>query len=120
MSKRYKFIALSIVILAYAFMQIATRKDVCNSDCQAIGSIFVDLDKTYPDAVYSVQRCSLGTSSDSICVYVNSAVVTNWNQVAERTCTLATANGLLQQKVYILANTTNIMVTDTLARLQCP
>lgn len=117
MLKKYKFIALGIIMLVYAFMQMATKKDLCDPDCQTLRSIYEDLGKTYP-AVNFVQRCSLYAGSDSICVYVNASVTNDWNQVAERTCILATANGLPRQKVYILSS--NSTTSDTLARLQCP
>jgi hypothetical protein len=116
MTKRYKFIALTIVILAYALMQIATKKEVCDNDCQAMQEIYNELQKVYP-AVHYVERC-IYPITDSICVYVIASTGGDWNQIAEKTCSLATANGLLQQKVFILGGTSSTM--DTLARLQCP
>jgi hypothetical protein len=120
MLKKYRFPALGIIILAYAFMQMATSKDLCDPDCQALRSIYVDL-HTNNNFVYSVNRCPDYMTRDTICVYVNSSGTADWNLLAERTCMLATANGLLQQHVFVLGDySTSTMTIDTLAEIQCP
>jgi hypothetical protein len=105
------------ILFCYAFMYIATSKQpLCNDDCEKtekVASILLQ-DKKYVQSVY---RCTQPRISDTLCVFVKDMIGINWNLLADTTCLLATQNGLLQQKIFVLKGN---YPYDTVARKICP
>jgi hypothetical protein len=120
MIRKYKLLILTVIILSYALMHVATRKDICDTDCEKVYSVHQAL-KLGRNYVYNVTRCSFYPSSDTLCVLVDltSGAGVDWNALADTTCTYASQYGLSNQKVFIIGGT-NGFANDTVARKQCP
>lgn len=105
------------LLFCYAFMYIATTKKMpCEDDCEKVRSVRIAYEnKSY---VTSVNRCSFPRVSDTLCIYVKDTIGVDWNHLADTTCIIATQQGLLQQKIFILKSGT--IPFDTLARKICP
>jgi hypothetical protein len=116
MHSRYRFLVLSLIIVFYAFLYIATRKDPpCENDCPKIGAIVSTLVTKY-NYVYGVNRCE--NMPTGLCVVVMDTPGVDWNHLADTTCFLAKQQNLYAQQVLILKN--GSYPYDTLGRAQCP
>lgn len=116
--RKIKLLILSLILIIYASLYIATSKDVpCEGDCEKLSQITYALSnsRTY---VFGVYRCTQPRISDSLCVYVKDTLGINWNLFADTVCIIATQHGLLQQKIFVLKTGTS--PPDTLARKICP
>lgn len=110
-----KSFLLVIILSAYAFLYIATTKPVhCEGDCERTLNTYIALNAGR-DYVYNVSRCSPQVT-DTLCILVKDTTGINWDLFADTACMVATQNGLLQQKIFVLKNATH----DTLARKSCP
>ena len=114
---QYKKPLFFLLLTGYALLYTATSKQVpCDDDCEKTGRVFQQLstNRTY---VYGVYRCTQPRPSDTLCVLVRDTSGINWNMFADTACKIATQQGLLQQKIFILKNGTNPY--DTLAKKLC-
>lgn len=119
MFKRFRFLFLSLILVTYSLLYIATTKKWnCDADCERIDAIdsVLSKDRNY---VYYTGRCGWQQGSDSICVWVKDTTGIDWNLLADTVCQVANVNGLARQKIFIL-KTTNSGLPDTVARKQCP
>ena len=109
---------LPLIVIVYASLYIATSKDVpCEGDCQKVyeTGIAISNSRTY---VYGVYRCTQPRISDTLCIIVKDTLGINWNLFADTVCIIATQQGLIQQKIFVLKSGTS--PPDTLARKVCP
>jgi hypothetical protein len=117
--KNRKPVILSLILIAYALLYIATKPNFpCEGDCAKVQAVDSTIRKGRESYVLGTVRCSWGYVSDTLCVYVKDTSGVNWNLLADTTCIIATQSGLLQQKVFILKS--NTYPPDTLARKICP
>jgi predicted 3-demethylubiquinone-9 3-methyltransferase (glyoxalase superfamily) len=118
MFKRFRFLFLALILISYSLLYIATSIDRCDANCERISAVDTLLKKNR-DYVYYTSRCNWSAASDSICVWVKDTSGIDWNLLADTVCQIATVNGLLQQKVFILKSTTTGF-PDTVVKKQCP
>jgi predicted 3-demethylubiquinone-9 3-methyltransferase (glyoxalase superfamily) len=118
MLKRFKFFFLSLLLISYALLYIATSKPFpCDADCEAMTALDT-LVKKNRDYVYTANRC-YQPASDSICVWVKDSSGIDWNLLADTVCQVATSKGLLQQYIIVLkVNSTGN--PDTVLKKRCP
>ena len=117
--KNIKLIILSLILILYAFLYIATKPNFpCEGDCAKVQAVDSTIRHGRESYIIGTGRCSRGYISDTLCVYVRDTLSINWNLLADTTCTIAVQNGLLQQKIFILKYGT--YPPDTLARKICP
>jgi len=120
MFKRYKYVFLSLILLTYALLYIATSYPpnfTCDTDCERMIGLDTTLRKNR-DYVYTANRC-YQPASDSICVTVKDTIGIDWNLLADTICQIATSKGLLQQNIFIL-KTNSTGIPDTVVKKQCP
>lgn len=116
MHSRYRFLVLSLIIVFYSFLYIATRKEPpCENDCPKFLEINNTLRTGY-NYIYSVSRCE--NLPTGLCVLVMDTPGVDWNHLADTTCYLAKEQNLFAQQVLILKN--GSYPYDTLGRAQCP
>jgi hypothetical protein len=116
--RKLKWLILPLILIVYAFLYIATTKNVeCEGDCDKVYQTGKSLSnsRTY---VLSTYRCTLPGVSDTLCIYVKDTIGINWNLFADTVCIIATQQGLIRQKIFVLKNGTS--PPDTLARKVCP
>lgn len=118
MFKRYRFIFLTLILISYSLLYIATTKSFpCDSDCETMAAVDTLIQKNR-DYVYTANRC-YRPSSDSICVWVKDTSGIDWNLLADTVCQVASSKGLLQQYIIVLkVNSTGI--PDTVVTKRCP
>ncbi|HWR32229.1 MAG TPA: hypothetical protein VN451_01785, partial [Chitinophagaceae bacterium] len=119
--RRNKYTILLFILTGYSFLFIATSVDkeiICDSDCEKIYNLNQALINGRSSYIYGVSRCTRTNPSDTICVFVKDTIGINWNLLADTACILATQQGLLQQKIFILKNSQ--YPPDTVSRKQCP
>ena len=113
-----KSLILPLIFIVYAFLYIATTKNIpCDGDCEKVYQTGIVLrnSRTY---VYGVYRCTQPRISDTLCVMVKDTIGINWNLFADTVCIIATQQGLIRQKIFVLKNGTS--PPDTLSRKVCP
>ena len=116
MHSRYRFLVLSVIIVFYAFLYIATRKNPpCENDCPKMQSIATTLTQAHK-YVYGINRCE--NRPTGLCVLVQDTPGVDWNHLADTTCYLAKEQNLFAQEVLILKS--GSYPNDTLGRAQCP
>lgn len=116
--RKINFLILSLILIVYASLYIATSKDVpCEGDCDKVYQTGKSLSnsRTY---VLSTNRCTLPGVFDTLCIYVKDTIGINWNLFADTACIIATQHGLLQQKIFVLKIGTS--PPDTLVKKVCP
>ena len=116
--KNIKSAILPLILIGYALLYIATKKNTCFEDCQKINELNQALLQNRQSYFYGAGRCTYRGQSDTLCVSVKDTLGINWNLFADTVCLLATQKGLLRQKIFILK--TGIYPPDTLARKVCP
>jgi hypothetical protein len=116
LAKKLSFVILSMTLVTYSLLYIATRKDPpCENECPALREIMTILFKTHP-YVYNVSRCE--SRPTGFCVVVRPDPGVDWAHVADTTCYLAKERNLYVTQVFILQNGT--FPYDTLAKVNCP
>lgn len=117
--KKNRFFILSIILIIYSLIFIATSKDViCEGDCEKINNFNSAIRNGRESYVEWAFRCGPNQLHDEICILVKDTSGINWNLLADTACNLATQKGLLQQKIFIIKNFSS--PPDTLARKVCP
>lgn len=114
-----KSLILSLIIVGYAFVYIATSKDPCSGDCKKIEIIRESLKLNRP-YLLGVYRCINNYRTiDSLCVKVTDTTGVNWGLLADTACMVASQNGLPDQKIFILRFSKTSSNYDTLAFKEC-
>jgi hypothetical protein len=113
-----KYIILSLILIIFSLLYTATSyPGRCDDDCERLYTIDSTI-RSNRDYVGFANRCFNYTqASDTLCVYVKDTIGINWNNFADTVCSIATQNGLLRQKIFII-KTTNPL--DTVVRKSCP
>ncbi len=106
-----------MVLIGYAFLYIATKRDSCFEDCQKVAELSQALRQNRENYFVFATRCTYSVQSDTLCIFVKD-IGNNWDLFADTVCNAATQRGLLRQKIFILE--TNTQPYDTLARKSCP
>jgi hypothetical protein len=120
MFKRFRYLFLSVILIGYAFLYMATSvQEPCEGDCLKVENFNTAIRKNRP-YIFSSYRCSYQSVSDSLCVYVKDTSGVDWNLLADTACQVATQNGLPQQKIFILQVNASTTFIDTVVRKQCP
>jgi hypothetical protein len=111
MKKFLKWIALSSVLLFYAFLYIATTKTVpCDALCEKIGQVSQELSTGRP-YIYITYTCTANT----LCVFVNDSIQRNWNALADTACIYLKNKSINSYGVSVIGR-----FRDTLAKTKCP
>ncbi|MBN8689020.1 MAG: hypothetical protein J0M10_18565 [Chitinophagales bacterium] len=114
--KLFKPLLLPLILVLFSFLYMATSVDKsCTTlDCQQF-SMIADEVRSGRDWVQQVNRCR---GAADICVYVKDTTGINWDLFADTVCQIATAEGLLNQTVYVLAGNQTGVITHVVK--QCP
>lgn len=117
---KIKFLILSLILMGYALLYMATSKETCFEECEKIYKLNESLKLNRP-YVLGASRCVYTYRTvDSLCVQVKDTIGINWNLLADTVCMIAAQKGLLNQKVLILVYRNATFTYDTLAYKQCP
>lgn len=109
---------LPVILLGYAFLYIATSYSTpCVDDCEKTSKTYQALSATR-NYVFGVVRCTNQAATDTLCIYVKDTSGINWGLFADTACMVATQQGLLRQKIFVIK--TGTMAPDTVATRNCP
>ena len=117
--KRSKYLFLFGIVIFFAFILIATKKNFpCEGDCQIVHDLNNAISQNRTDYFIGLSRFRYGQVNDTLCVHVKDTLGINWSNFADTICQVATQYGLLQQKLIITSS--NMGQLDTLLIKNCP
>ena len=110
--KKLRWVILTTIVVFYAFIYLATSKQVPLSDfCEKASNTASMFQQSY---VVGSNCCS----DTSFCVTVKDTTGVDWNALADTACLYLRTQGLTNCRVYVLQYTS--IGIDTLANNKCP
>jgi hypothetical protein len=110
--KKGSSIGFSVILVFYALLYMATKKEYCDDLCEKVQQIDMQLKKNRP-FVYGAYQCG----DSNVCVAVRDTLMPyNWNLLADTVCIYLKTQSLFNYKVTIL----KFNMVDTLGKQTCP
>src|SRR5688572_13532515 len=101
----------SAILIFYAFLYVATKKEYCDDLCQKIQEINIQMRQSR-SFITGAYQCG-----DSIlCVAIRDTIPYSWNNLADTACIYLETQSLFDYRVVIIKDN----YIDTLGQQQCP